>query len=369
MKKIFSLICVLLILSQSPSVFSSSDMRVYVNGNRLESDIVVSNDRIYVPLRAVSEGLGASVVWNDSTRTADISFSEDDAVCQVVKECSESVVAIIGNYKTNDVSASYNNPTVHGSGVIYKTNGYILTNAHVVKDILNLTVVFSSGESLPGKVLFSDETLDLAIVKTDKIGLRSIKMADPESIVSGRTAIAIGTPLSMSMRNTVTKGIVSGSGVALPDSYYKLIQTDATVNPGNSGGALLNINGELVGINSSKFAGVGIENTAFAIPVDTVLYAIEQYEKYGTVNRAELDMTLEQSWEAKIGLPTTKGVTVKQSGYDSISAGDEIVAVNGIEVHSIADINEALKKTYNLGLINVSFVRNGTQSTVAVYSK
>lgn len=369
MRRLLSTICVLLILMTTTSVGATSDMRVYVNGNRLDSEIIVSNDRIYVPLRAVSEGFGANVLWNDSTRTADISFSEDDAVCQVVKDCSESVVAIIGNYKTNDVSASYNNPTVHGSGVIYKSNGYIITNAHVVKDILNLTVVLSNGESVSGKVLFSDETLDLAIVKIDKIGLRPIKMADPSAVVSGRTAIAIGTPLSMSLRNTVTKGIISGSGVALPDSYYKLLQTDATINPGNSGGALLNINGELVGINSSKFAGVGIENTAFAIPVDTVIYAIEQYEKYGTVNRAKLDLTLEQSWEAKIGLPTKKGVTVKQSGYDTLLAGDEITAINGIAVHSIADINEALKKTYNSGAIEVSFVRNGIPSSAVIYSK
>ena len=135
----------------------------------------------------------------------------------------------------------------------YRSNGYILTNAHVVENIKNLTVVLNNGEVAAGQLLFSDSTIDLAIVKISKIGLTPILMADAQSIVAGKTAIAIGTPISMSMRNTVTKGIVCGCDVSLPDSHYKLIQTDATVNPGNSGGPLLNTKGELIGINSSKY--------------------------------------------------------------------------------------------------------------------
>lgn len=342
---------------------AGSDVKVYVNGKRVEEDVILSNDRTYIPLRAVSEALGAQVSWDGTSRSAMITFSEDDAVANLVSDLSQSVVAIIGFYETG---SAFTNPTVHGSGVIYKSNGYIITNAHVVQDIKNLTVVLSDGTSLPGEVMYSDSIIDLAIVKINKIGLKPVRMAEYSSIESGRTAIAIGAPISLSMRNTVTKGIVSGKDVVLNDSYYKLLQTDATINAGNSGGPLLNIKGELIGINSSKYAGVGIDNMAFAIPVDTVQYAITQFETYGKINRADLKMTLEQSWEAKIGLPTTKGITVKTSANGVLAAGDVITEINGITVHSIADVNEALKDTYNGASVSVTYTRGNSSQTETI---
>ena len=342
-------------------------IKVYVNGKRLNDNVILSRDRTYIPLRAVSEAMGAEVIWEENSKSVYVNFTEDDMVAQIAYDVSPSVVSIIGNYKSSSESSKYNNPTIHGSGVIYKNNGYIITNAHVVKDITNITVVLNDGSSWPGDVLFSDETADLAIIKIYKLGLIPIKMAEPESVVSGKTAIAIGTPISMSMRNTVTKGIVCGNNVTISDSYYKLLQTDATINPGNSGGPLLNIKGELIGINSSKYTGMGIENMAFAIPVDTVIYAISQFESYGKILRPDFKITLEQSWEAKIGLPTNKGLIVKQFDGTNLKEGDMITAVNGIEVHSITDWNEALKNTYNGKDAVVSYIRDGVQADTIIY--
>lgn len=342
----------------SAIVMAASDVRVYVNGARVNEEVIIHNDRTYVPIRAVSEAMGADVKWDDVSRSAYITFTEDDAIAKIVSDVSPSVVAIIGIYETGG-SVSYGNPTVHGTGVIYKSNGYIITNCHVIDGIKNLTVVLNDGTSLPGEVLYSDAVADLAVVKVNKIGLTPIKMANPEDVVSGKTAIAIGTPISMSLRNTVTKGIVSGCDVTLSDSYYKLLQTDASINPGNSGGPLLNTKGELIGINSSKFSGVGIDNMAFAIPVDTVMFALRQFEANGRIIRPELGITTEQSWEAKIGLPTNKGLSVKASTNSAIVPGDVINTVNGIEVHSISDWNEALKKTYNGGEVKIGYQRNG----------
>ena len=204
----------------------------------------MKDDRTYIPLRAVGESMGAEVLWDAETECAYVNFTEDDAIAKLVEDISPSVVAIIGNYTGNSGSVSdYNKYTAHGSGVIYKSNGYILTNAHVIRDISNITVVLNDGTSLPATVLYSDDYADLAVVKVNKLGLPAITMADSEDVVSGKTAIAIGTPLSMSLRNSVTKGIISGTQVALNDSYYKLIQTDTTINPGNSGGALINTRG------------------------------------------------------------------------------------------------------------------------------
>ncbi|MBQ9915167.1 MAG: PDZ domain-containing protein, partial [Clostridia bacterium] len=153
--------------------------------------------------------------------------------------------------------------------------------------------------------------------------------------------------------------IVCGCDVALPDSHYKLIQTDATVNPGNSGGPLLNTKGELIGINSSKYVSASIDNMAFAIPVDTVQAIIHQFETYGRVLRPKLNFTLDQSWEARIGLPTQKGLTVRTSSEAALLAGDTITTLNGIPVHSLADWNEAIKTTYNGNSIRVTYTRSG----------
>ncbi len=347
------------------TVFAQSGVRVYVNGMRVNESVIMSNDRTYLPVRAVSEALGANVEWDEETQSVFITFTEDDMIAKVVEQVSPSVVTIVGNQVSSNVVDSYNNPTVHGSGVIYKSNGHIVTNAHVVKDLKNLTVVLNNGTMLPGKVLYSDEVADLAVVKVDKVGLTPITMGDMETVVAGKTAIAIGTPVSLSMRNTVTKGIVCASGVALPDSHYKLIQTDATVNPGNSGGPLVNTKGEMIGINSSKYVSAAIDNMAFAIPVDTVKYAISQFEANGKINRPELDITLENSWEAKIGLPTTKGITVKRSGISQLMQGDLITAVNGVAVHSVADWNEAIKQTYT-GSLHIVYTRDGVQKEVTM---
>lgn len=345
---------------------AAADVRVYVNGVRIDEETILTDGRTYIPLRAVSEALGAEVGWDDASKSAFITFSEDDAVSKIVENVSPSVVAVIGNYISGSESSKFNNPTAHGTGVIYKSDGHILTNAHVVAGITNLTVVLANGESLPARVLYSDEVADLAVIKVDKAGLTPVAMADGSKVFSGQTAIAIGTPISLSMRNTVTKGIVSGTGVALGDSYYKLLQTDTTINPGNSGGPLLNIRGELIGITSSKYVGVGIENMSFAIPVDTVRYAVGQFEKNGKIVRADLKMTLEQSWEAKIGLPTEKGLTVKSSRQGNIAPGSVITEVNKIRVHSTADLNEALKNTYSGGSIEVKFTLDGQEQTVYI---
>lgn len=351
----------------SVTAFATQEqVKVYVNGMRLNETAIIQEDRTFIPLRAVSEAMGAQVDWDGQTRSAFVSFTEDDTIAQLVSDISPSVVTIIGNYAGDGEVYKHINPTAHGSGVIYKSNGYIITNAHVVEDIINLTVVLNDGTSLPAKVMCSDKDADLAIVKIEKLGLLPVKMADSATIMAGKTAIAVGTPISLSMRNSVTKGIVSGVDVALSGSYYKLTQTDASINPGNSGGPLINAKGELIGISSSKFASAGIDNMGFAIPVDTVTYFINQYEVNGKIVRPSINISFEESWEAKIGLPTTKGITIKSSSNSALKAGDTVISVNGIAVHSVADWNEALKDTYNGTGFKVSYIRGGVISETDV---
>lgn len=350
------------------TIIAQNDTKIYVNGNRISGEAFIKDDRTYVPLRAVSEAMGAEVSWDSGTQSAYVNFTEDDAVSQIVENVSPSVVAIVGNYyKYSTESSKYNNSTAHGTGAIIKSNGTIITNYHVVKDIENLTVVLYDGTSVSGRVLYSDEDIDLAVVKIEKIGLKPIEMANKEDIIAGRTAIAIGTPVSLSMRNSVTKGIVSIPNVSIKGSMYELIQTDTPINPGNSGGPLLNMKGQMIGINSSKYASSSIDSIAFAIPIDTVKFALNQFETNGRILRPNTDIEFEESWEAKLGIPTNKGLTVKSSADASIKAGDIITKINDVNVHSTTEWNEIIKDTFDGTSLAITFERDGGEQTVTIY--
>lgn len=361
MKKTAALIISAALLSAS-TVYADEAVNIFVNGSPLLSGGFISGDTTYVPLRAVSEALGSVVEWDGATGSVYVSSSEETAAAQVIAQASESVVAIVGNYKSNRISGTvsdYNEFTAHGTGVVIRSGGVILTNAHVVSDIENITIVFSDGESCAGQVQYIDKLSDLAVVKVNRLGLKPITFAKQDSAFAGQTVIAIGTPLSLSMRNSASRGIVSGIGVAPDGAYYPLLQTDAAINGGNSGGPLLNMNGQLIGINSSKYAGVGVEGLAFSIPLDTINYVLDQFDKNGRVLRPDIGITAENSWEARIGLPTKKGITVKTSSSDTFKAGDVITKINGVEIHSVVDFNKALRDTYTSGSVNVEFVRGG----------
>lgn len=333
---------------------ASREPSVFVNGQRLADSAYNINDRVYIPLRAVAESMGAEVSWSDSEYAAFIETSEDSLITKVVEEVSPSVVALVGSYNGSSTA------TVHGSGVVVKSNGVILTNAHVVEAMENMTVVLYDGQTCAGRTLYSDKTADLAVVKVDKLGLKPLPFADKNSIAVGQSVVAIGTPISLTMRNTATKGIISGADVTVSGQYYKYIQTDTSINSGNSGGPLVNMRGELVGINSRGFAAYYADNVNFAIPVDTVEYALAQFEKNGKIVRPELKVTLEQPWAATIGLPTKDGLTVRASSDENLAVGDVITHIGGIEVHSTQDVNEALKTVYDGGgAVSVTYLRGG----------
>ncbi len=345
-------------------VYAGNNVNIFVNKNSLNSEGLIINDTTYIPLRAVSEALGADVRWDGSTNSVYVDSNEETLTSKIIETASESVVAIVGNYNAEHTAGSvsdYNGLTAHGTGVVIRSGGTILTNAHVVSDIKNITVVFYDGESYSGQVQYIDKNSDLAIVKVDRLGLKPITFADQNSVFSGQSVIAIGTPLSLSMRNSASKGIISGVNVSVDGAYYPLLQTDTAINGGNSGGPLLNMKGQLIGINSSKYAGVGIEGLAFSIPLDTINYVLNQFDRTGKVLRADLGITLENSWEARIGLPTKKGVTVKTSSLPEFKAGDVINKINNIDIHSIVDYNKALRDTYVSGSINIIYTRDGIQ--------
>lgn len=359
-KIVFACMISALLLSQT----AMAAPNVEVNGTQIDTDAVIIDDKTYVPLRGVFEAAGAEVSWNEEKQTAGInisnSLSDDELIPSVIESVSPSVVGIIGRGKTESYYGSQEG-IMSGSGVIIKTGGEILTNAHVVKNMNMILVVMNDGKGYEAQLKYIDDDTDLAVVKIKKIGLPVVKLANSEDIVVGKQVIAIGTPITFSLRNSATVGHISGLNRSVGDPY-RLIQTDTAITHGNSGGALINMNGELVGITSSGYSGT---NTNFAVPVDTVKYVLNQFELYGKVRHISFGAEFQEDWLAELGVPSEAGLTIKglekssPLAKASFKTGDVLVSVDDIAINSIVELNELMKNYLPGDTVKVGVKTNG----------
>jgi len=307
-------------------------------------DAKVINGEVYVKASSLTSEMGGSGEYDPATKK--YAYRPSARVPEVIKQVSPSVVAIMG--KPDDEFADDRFSLSHGTGVIVKSDGWIVTNAHVVQDMKKILVVTEDGKEYEGTRKQMDLTSDLALVKIEAKGLQAAAFApSPLQVSVGETVIAIGTPVSFSLRNTATVGVISGMNRSV-STDYNLLQTDAAINPGNSGGPLVNLKGEIVGINSMKFVDVDIDSMGFAIPADTVQYVLHQFEKYGKVMRPSLGVTLDESWAAVVGLPTDEplqvmGVLSESARMAGVAAGDRLYAVAGQQVSTLVEVSELLK--------------------------
>ena len=359
-KIVFACMISALLLSQT----AMAAPNVEVNGTQIDTDAVIIDDKTYVPLRGVFEAAGAEVSWNEETQTAGInisnSLSDDELIPSVIETVSPSVVGIIGRGKTESYYGSQEG-IMSGSGVIIKTGGEILTNAHVVKNMNTILVVMNDGKGYEAQLKYIDEDTDLAVVKIKKIGLPVVKFANNEDIVVGKQVIAIGTPITFSLRNSATVGHISGLNRSVGEPY-RLVQTDTAITHGNLGGALINMNGELVGITSSGYSGT---NTNFAVPVDTVKYVLNQFELYGKVRHISFGAEFQEDWLAELGVPSEAGLTIKGLEKSSPLAkasfknGDVLVSVDDVAINSIVELNELMKNYLPGDTVKVGVKTNG----------
>jgi serine protease Do len=329
------------------------------SGTQLTMDAKVVNGEVYVKATSLITQLGGSGTYDAATKKYNYSPS---SIPDVIKQVSPSVVAIIGKPKDGDQGNRF--ALAHGTGVVVKSDGWIVTNAHVVKDMNRIIVVTADGKEYEGTRKQLDVTSDLALVKINAAKLKPAKFAaSPLKVQVGESVIAIGTPVSFSLRNTATVGVISGMNRSV-SSHYNLLQTDAAINPGNSGGPLVNLAGEVIGINSMKFVDVNIDSMGFAIPADTVQYVLDHFNKYGKVKRPSLGLELEESWSAVVGLPTEEPMTILAVSSSSaiqagIAADDQLYSVNGTQVSSIVALNELLKAYLPGQSVNVTLLSNG----------
>ncbi|WP_419890161.1 S1C family serine protease [Paenibacillus xylanexedens] len=308
----------------------------------------VVDGQVYVNTKDLLKAVGGSGQYDAKSGT--YTYKGSEAIPKVIEKVSPSVVGIIGKSTDMQDGATsddrYN--LAHGTGVIIRSNGWIVTNAHVVDGLTNPVVVTTDGNTYKITKTYSDALSDLALIKINAKSLKPASFAKASQTTVGETVIALGTPISFSLRNSATVGVISGLNRGV-EATYRLIQTDTAINPGNSGGPLVNLKGEVVGINSMKFSAVGVESLGFSIPVDTVQYIIDQFFKYGKIKRASLGLQLEESWSAIVGLPTDDPLTITgvlspEAKKAKIKEGDVLYSVAGIRVSSVVDINELLKK-------------------------
>jgi serine protease Do len=228
-----------------------------------------------------------------------------------------------------------------GSGFIVDANGIVLTNAHVVDGADEVTVKLTDKREFTAKVLGVDKTTDVAVLKIDAKNLPIVKIGNPDNTRVGEWVVAIGTPFGL--ENTVTSGIVSAKSRSLPgDSYVPFIQTDAAVNPGNSGGPLFNLKGEVIGINSQIFSrSGGFQGLAFAVPIDVAMQVRDQIQQTGKVSHGRLGVTIQdvnQALAQNFGLKSPMGALVGSVQKDGPGAkiglepGDVILKFNGKDI-------------------------------------
>jgi len=276
-------------------------------------------------------------------------------------------------------SSSSVSPSSEGSGIIASSDGYIITNAHVVSGASSLKVILSTGATYKATLIGSDSVTDLALIKIDATGLTAAEFGDSSSLQVADTVMAVGNPGGVELNSTVTVGYISALNRSITNSEtgytMKCIQTDAAINPGNSGGALVNMKGQVVGINSSKIAATGYEGLGFAIPINTVQPIISQLKQYGYVkDRAVLGITggyIDKYDSQFYSMPTgfyINSITSSKVSKAGIQKGDVITKIDDTSVTSSNSLSSyiATKKPGETVKLSVTRPSSGQTFTASV---
>ena len=271
-----------------------------------------------------------------------------------------------------------------GSGVIISVDGYIVTNNHVVDGADELIVTLNDNSEYSARIIGTDKTTDLALIKIDGKNLPAITIINSDDIKVGEWVLAVGNPLGLN--NTVTAGIVSAKARSLgANGVESFIQTDAAINSGNSGGALVNTRGELVGINAMLYSQTGsYSGYGFAIPTTIMNKVVDDLKKYGVVQRAMLGVTggnvkdyvdAQKENGKEVDLGTMEGVYIHKVAEDCAAAdaglekGDVIISADGQKVTRMAELQEIIAKKRPGDKINLTYLRNKKKHNVSVTLK
>ncbi len=322
-----------------------------------------------------------SPFYGDQQRTF-ISSAPTDFIA-----AAERVTAAVVNIRAME-SSSYgwwggsSHGASSGSGVIISSDGYIVTNNHVIEDGNKYQVTMNDHREYDAKLIATDPFTDIALLKIDATNLPSVVFGNSDSLRVGEWVLAVGNPFNL--ESTVTAGIVSAKGrsIDILEGEYTIesfIQTDAAVNPGNSGGALVNTNGELVGINTAIITRSGkYEGYSFAIPATLVHKIIRDLREYGEVKRGLLGVRIgpvDDRIAHELKLPNVEGVYISgvtpNGGAEDagLQADDVIVGINGLKIKAIPELQEQVGRLHPGAVIKVEYIRTGKRYSTNVTLK
>lgn len=306
----------------------------------------------------------ATALVDSSAESANIINAVNRAASSVVEISTETTQYnnFFGQYVTEGA----------GSGVILTGDGYIATNNHVIESAGNITVRLNNGTEYSASLIGTDSATDLAVIKINATGLTTATFADSGSIQVGQTALAIGNPLG-ELGGTVTDGIISAKerNITIDGQAMNLLQTSAAVNPGNSGGGLFDINGNLIGIVNAKSSGSGIEGLAFAIPSNTVQEVSSELIQNGYVSgRPQLGISVQEITDARTaymyGLSEAGVYISSVTENNGLASGDRIISVAGTEISSRSQLSQIISSHKVGDTVSVIVKRNGANLTVNV---
>ena len=310
--------------------------------------VVVNKTGILNGTTSTSQGTSSKIV---------VSSDKSTNVYQAVSEKAKpSVVGITTTTVSSDNMFSMpTESTGVGTGIIVDSNGYILTNSHVISDgkAKTVSVLFNDGSTVDGQVYWYDSQLDLAIVKVNKTGLTAAELGDSDKVKIGDISIAIGNPYGLDLAGTVTQGIISGLDRTISTeetTMTGLIQTDASINAGNSGGPLLNSRGEVIGINTAK-ASEG-EGLGFSIPINTAKPIIESIIKNGSYEKVTLGIKgtdastyakySNQQLSSEDGVYVSEVVSGSAAEKAGVKSGDIITKIDDTDLSVMSDLTKHL---------------------------
>ena len=339
-------------------------------GNKDISSSIISKSDIYHSSDVTTKKIANSGEGQFVPTGAELTTAE------IAAKVGPSVVGIESKTYSINFFQQRTSATSTGSGVIVNEDGYIVTNHHVIADAKELKVILNSGKEYPATIVGYDERSDLAVIKIDEKDLTYATFGDSSQLMVGERAIAIGNPLGTELMGTVTQGIISAVNrtVQVEDKTLTLLQTDAAINSGNSGGALINAYGEVIGINTVKMYATGVEGIGFAIPSNEVKTVLEDIINHGYVRgRLVVGVTgtnITEKMSEYYELPMGFYVSEVREGYGAylagVQVGDVIIKCDGKVVETIDDINE-IRDSHQVGdFMDIVVSRNGKNVSLKV---
>ena len=309
-----------------------------------------------------------------------------DTGISVAEKVLPSVVGIKVEFSVSSIfSKQEGSVSAQGSGVIISEDGYILTNNHIINsnsssyyyEISKANKVkvylYNDTNEYEATIIGTDEQTDLAVIKIDKTGLTAAELGDSDNIKVGEFVMAVGNPLGM--QSSVSSGMISATDrkVTIDGVTYNLIQTDTAINSGNSGGALVNSKGQVIGINTLKISASGVEGMGFAIPINSTKDIYTQLIKYNKVKRPQIGISgrninesLAKANNLVVGVYVLSVNEFSSAEKAGIKIGDVITSIAGKKITTLDELNE-IKNTYSIGdEIKLTIFRDGTESEITL---